>query len=107
MRYLTHYFFAQKQTNGKEVTLEKRRYKTITLEDRKKISNWYINGDRVDDIAERLDMNIASIYRELQKGETGSLDQNGRQTYAPELAQRNYMKNLRKRGRNPREELHG
>lgn len=89
--------------------MEKQKHRAITLDDRRKIHNWYINGDRIEDIAQRVSVNTVTMYREIKRGATVGadgeieLDANKRQAYDPKVAQANYMKNLSKRGRKRKE----
>lgn len=75
------------------------RYKYITYHDRQQISARYLNDERVADIAAALGLSLTSVYRELKRGETGSLDHNQRMAYDPTLAQRRTQKNLKRRGK--------
>lgn len=75
------------------------RYKYITYQDRQRISTHYLNGERVADIAAALGLTLATVYRELKRGETGVLDHNQRMAYDPTLAQRRTQENLKRRGK--------
>ena len=75
------------------------KYRYITIQDRKSIAQWYLNGDRPCDIAARLGVHTATIYHELQKGDTGKLDKNQRPAYDPVIAQRTVETNFKRRGR--------
>ena len=75
------------------------RYKYITYQERQRISTHYLNGERVADIATALGLTLATVYRELKRGETGSLDRNQRMAYDPTLAQRRTQENLKRRGK--------
>ena len=74
-------------------------YKYVTYQDRQQISARYLNDERVADIAAALGLSLTSVYRELKRGETGSLDRNQRMAYDPTLAQRRTQKNLKRRGK--------
>lgn len=82
-----------------------RQYRYITFADRKQIAAWYLNNDRVADMAERLGVSTAAVYRELKRGEaTGDdgnmiLDRNQRPVYNPVLAQQTVQANFKRRGR--------
>ena len=53
------------------------KYRYLTFEDRKKIEAWHLLGDRPVDIAARLSVHHTTIYKELQRGATGTLDEDG------------------------------
>lgn len=76
-----------------------RKYRYLTLEDRRNISIWYLNGECLLEIAMKIGVHTATIYTELHRGYTGKLDQNQRPDYDPELAQWTVQRNIRKRGR--------
>lgn len=76
-----------------------RQYRYIDFQDRKQISARYLNNERVADIAERLGVSTAAVYRELKRGETGGLDRNQRPEYNPVLAQQTVQANFKRRGR--------
>ncbi|MGO5116589.1 helix-turn-helix domain-containing protein [Candidatus Avoscillospira sp. LCP25S3_F1] len=75
------------------------RYKYITYHDRQQISTRYLNDERVADIAAALGLTLATVYRELKRGETGALDHNQRMEYDPDIAQRRVQENLKRRGK--------
>lgn len=58
----------------------------LTFPDRKIISGMYASGERVEDIASRLGVSHTTIYRELDRGATGALDENQRPVYDEQLA---------------------
>ena len=78
------------------------KYKFMTLDDRRLIAGWYLNGERACDIAARVGVHTATIYNELQRGKTGGLDRNQRPAYDPELAQRKIQEGFGRRGRRPK-----
>ena len=90
-----------------------RRYKYLTFADRRRIAAWYQANERPADIADRLDVTTATIYRELKRGETVGddgapvLDRNRRRAYNPVIAQQTVQENFRRRGRTPAESLQG
>ena len=90
-----------------------RRYKYITFADRREISALYQANARPADIAARLGVTTATIYRELKRGETAGedgapvLDRNRRRAYNPVIAQQTVQANFRRRGRTPAEEQGG
>ena len=69
--------------------------------------------ERPADIAERLGVTTATIYRELKRGETAGedgapvLDRNRRRAYNPVIAQQTVQANFRRRGRTPADGLQG
>lgn len=76
-------------------------YRYLTLADRQKLEGLYLNGERVQDIADQIGVHVATIYKELRRGDTGQLDRNMRQEYSAMLAQRRLAENFKKRGRKP------
>lgn len=52
----------------------------------------------VAEIAKKMGVARKTIYEELRRGQDGQLDQNQRPVYNPELAQRRFQENLRRRG---------
>ena len=90
-----------------------RRYKYITFSDRREIAALYQANARPADIAARLGVTTATIYRELKRGETAGedgapvLDRNRRRAYNPVIAQQTVQANFRRRGRTPAEEQGG
>lgn len=90
-----------------------RRYKYLTFADRRRIAAWYQANERPADIADRLDVTTATIYRELKRGETVGddgapvLDRNGRRAYNPVIAQQTVQANFGRRGRTAADDLQG
>jgi len=91
------YFFAANRRLGGEELAGK--YKFLTIQDRKKVAIWYLNGDRPCDIAARLGVHTATVYNELQRGHTGAVDINQRPAYDPMLAQEAVQMSFKRRGR--------
>lgn len=80
------------------------RYRYMTLADRQKLESLYLKGERVQDIADELGVHVATVYKELKRGETGGLDRNMRSEYSATLAQRRLAENFKKRGRKQRDD---
>lgn len=82
-----------------------RQYRYIDFQDRKKIAALYLSNERVADIAARLGVSTAAVYRELKRGETSDesgnvvLDRNQRRAYNPVIAQQTVQANFKRRGR--------
>lgn len=75
------------------------RYRYLTLDDREVLESRYLNGERPQDIADTLGVHVATVYKELKRGDTGDLDRNMRQGYSAKLAQRRLQQNFKCRGR--------
>ncbi len=58
-----------------------RNYRYLTLADREALESRYLKGERPQDIADSLGVHVATIYKELKRGDTGDLDCNMRQGY--------------------------
>lgn len=90
-----------------------RSYKYITFSDRREIAALYQANTRPADIAEKIGVSTAAIYRELKRGETAGedgtpvLDRNRRRAYNPVIAQQTVQANFRRRGRTPTDSLQG
>ena len=90
-----------------------RRYKYITFADRREIAALYQANERPADIADRLGVTTATIYRELKRGETVGedgapvLDRNQRRAYNPVVAQQTVQANFGRRGRTAADDLQG
>lgn len=68
--------------------------------ERVKISEAWAKYATVREIAGMLGVAPKTIYQELKRGnDGGALDKNQRPAYDPELAQRRFQANLRRRGR--------
>ena len=75
-----------------------RNYRYLTLADREALESRYLKGERPQDIADSLGVHVATIYKELKRGDTGDLDCNMRQGYNAKLAQLRLQQNLKRRG---------
>lgn len=71
----------------------------LTFDDRKRLQTLYQEGEQLSAIAKTLNVHIATIYRELIRGDTGEIDRNGRNGYNAELAQKAVRNNIKCRGR--------
>ena len=77
----------------------KNNYRFMTLNDRRLIAGYYLNGERACDIAVKIGVHTATIYNELQRGTTGRLDENKRLEYDPDLAQQRIQEGFKRRGK--------
>ena len=90
-----------------------RKYKYITFLDRKQIAALYQSNARPADIAEKIGVTVAAIYRELKRGETVGedgapvLDRNQRRAYNPVIAQQTVQASFGRRGRTPADSRKG
>lgn len=91
-------FFCTKR-HLKEGEKVESKYRYLAFADRQLIETMYRGGARALDIAIKLGVHTATIYRELQHGYTGELDQNQRQAYSAEVAERAAQENFKRRGR--------
>ena len=76
-----------------------RNYRYLTLADREALESHYLKGERPQDIADALGVHVATIYKELKRGDTGDIVRNMRQGYSAKLAQLRLQKNFKCRGR--------
>jgi IS30 family transposase len=76
-----------------------RKYKHILLKDRQKIEKMYAAGYAPKEIAEKMSINLANLYRELSRGELEEYNNYGRKAYSAELAQLKFFEALKRRGR--------
>ena len=61
------------------------------------------NGDALAAvIAGKVGSHVATIYRKLPNGYTGAVDEYGRRVYSAEIAQRNFERNIKRRGERAR-----
>lgn len=67
--------------------------------DRKRIEEMWLEEKSVKEIAEAVGAHRASVYKELQRGETGEYDRNQRREYSADLAQRRFHESMKNRGR--------
>jgi len=74
-------------------------FRLLTYEDRKSLEALYKKGEGLPTIAEELGVNLATIYREVSRGDTGEMDENGRNGYSAEIAQKAVQQNRKRCGR--------
>ena len=67
--------------------------------ERKLIAEKWAAYASVREIADLVGVAPKTIYQELRRGENGKLDENSRQAYDPDLAQRRFQESLRRRGK--------
>lgn len=78
-----------------------RNYRYLTFGDREKIETEYAAGGRPADIAIGLGVHVATIYKELKRGDTGQLDKNMRDSIAPNSPSADSLRALSAAGENP------
>lgn len=83
----------------KYTTRKNRTYKTLDFEKRKVIEQLYAANWSAQQIADHLSLSPATIYRELERGNTHTLDNNGRSGYSAVQAQENAEKLRKNRGK--------
>lgn len=71
----------------------------LTFEDRKSLEALYAEGKELSEIANALGVHLATIYRELTRGNTGKLNSQGRNGYSATTAQTALQQSLKRRGR--------
>ena len=57
------------------------KYSYLTFDQRREIESLYNDGNRVVDIASKIQRSVAAVYEELKRGSTGELDENKRLKY--------------------------
>ncbi len=70
----------------------------LTFEDRKSIEALYAANISLVEIASKLGVHLATIYREMTRGSTGELDNNGRSGYSADIAQKTVQDSIKRRG---------
>ncbi len=83
---------------------EMSKYRYLTYEDRKNLEAWYSDGVPLQNIADRLNVHISTVYRELERGCAVKKSPNTRPTYSAEAAQRVIKENFKQRGNGRRKE---
>ena len=76
-----------------------RTYKIIDFEKRKIIEELYAANWSAQEIADHVGLSPATIYRELERGNTGELDKNGRSGYSAVKAQEDAERLRKNRGK--------
>lgn len=79
--------------------MKKRR---LELKDRRELEALYLQGKSLVEIANVLQVNRSTIYNELARGGTCTMDANGRRGYSAELAQRRMVERQFNRERKER-----
>ena len=73
--------------------------KNLTFADRKRLEELRNENKSLSAIADELGVHLATIYREISRGNTGEIDDNGQYRYSAAVAQANIRENLSRRGR--------
>lgn len=71
----------------------------LTLADRREIERLYAADEKPSVIAAAVGVSVATIYRELKRGETGGLNGNYCPAYSAETAEKAVRRSMRNRGR--------
>ena len=81
-----------------------RKLRYLGPSERGEIERLHNGGAPAAAIADRVGSHVATIYKELPKGYTGSVDEYGRRVYSAEVAQRTFERNIKRRGERARAE---
>lgn len=73
--------------------------RNLTFKDRQRLEELRNKNTSLSNIASELGVHLATIYREIKRGYTGEIDDNGQYRYSAAVAQANTRKNLSRRGR--------
>lgn len=73
--------------------------KCLTYSQRREIERLYTAGAAPAEIAKAIGVTVATVYRELHRGETGKLDAFYRPEYSADVAECALQSALRNRGR--------
>lgn len=73
-----------------------REYSHMTIEKRRELSRLLSEGKKAKEIAEQLEIHIASVYREIERGKNPLTN-----VYDPEYAEEAYQKGLKNKGKEP------
>lgn len=71
------------------------------MKDRKRISELWDDGKSKLEIAAELGVCVATVYKELERGQTGETDHNFREKYDPARGQAVYNARMKNCGRRP------
>ena len=71
-------------------------YSHMTIEKRKELARLLSESKKVKEIASLLEIHIASVYREIERGKNPLTNQ-----YDPEYAEESYKKGLKNKGKEP------
>ena len=69
--------------------------------ERAEIERLHNGGAPAGVIADRIGSHPATVYRELQRGYTGAVDEYGCRLYSAAAAQVNFERNIKRRGERP------
>ena len=75
-----------------------RKLRYLGPSERAEIERLHNRGAPAAVIAEKVGYHVATIYRELQNGYNGTVDEYGRRVYSAEVAQRTFERNIKRRG---------
>lgn len=75
-----------------------RKLRYLGPNERAEIEKLHNGGAPAVVIAGKIGANVATVYRELNNGYTGDVDEYGRKVYKAALAQENFEKNIKRRG---------
>ena len=75
-----------------------RKLRYLGPSERAEIERLHNGGAPAAVIAEKVGYHVATIYRELQNGYNGTVDEYGRRVYSAEVAQRTFEGNIKSRG---------
>lgn len=73
-------------------------YRYLTHDDRKKIEKMWSQNKSPREIAIAIGVTLATIYRELKRGENGRMLPDYRKAYSADQAQARFQESLRQRG---------
>lgn len=71
-------------------------YSHLTIEKRKELARLLSEGRKAKEISALLEVHIASVYREIDRGKNPQTNQ-----YDPEYAEKSYQKGLKNKGKEP------